>query len=467
MSKNTFNAYLVLDKRRTKSDGTYPIKMRIVINRRSFHIALGHSVEEKHWNENKEQVSTHSKTVENVNRLNNKLLKEKNLIRDKLLELDELQGLETLSLTEIKSRLTGGSKVEPHLIEFFNTIITELEISGNVGNARVYKMVRDSISNFLGKEDIPLTQVTFKWLTKYETWFLSSGNSVNGLSVNLRTLRALLNKAIKREILSSESYPFKKYSIKNQKTKKRAVKQSGLEAIKEYQPVSPNQQKAKDYFFISYYLMGASFVDLAFLQVKNIVGGRVEYKRKKGGRLYSIKITPPLQTLLDKFLSGKKDEDFILNVIKEQVGRHLYNNVSFKNRIVEYFTEGDDQPRRFKVSDSMKAQVMEKREGKERRAFLLNLVFTEELKKQYRNVRDELKRYNDNMKVIGQACGVNHKITSYVSRHSFATIAKFKGVPVPIISQALGHESLDTTETYLAEFDDEVMDKYNEMIIGE
>ncbi len=213
--------------------------------------------------------------------------------------------------------------------------------------------------------------------------------------------------------------------------------------------------------------MGASFVDLAFLQVNNIVNGRIEYKRKKGGRLYSIKITPPLQKLLDKFLPGKNGDDFILNVIKENVGRHLYSNVSFKSGIIEYFAEGDDQPRRFKVSDTLKTHIEEKREGKERQAFLLNLVFTEELKKQYRNVRDELKRYNDNMKVIGQACGVNHKITSYVSRHSFATIAKFKGVPVPIISQALGHESLDTTETYLAEFDDEVMDGYNEMIIGE
>jgi integrase/recombinase XerD len=475
MSKNTFNAYLVLDKRRTKSDGTYPIKMRIVINRRSFHIALGHSVDERYWNEKKEQISTHAKTVGNVNRLNNKLLNEKKLIRDRLLELDESQGLETLSLAEIKSQLTGDGEAGTHLLEFFNTVITEEEIKKRIGNARVYKMVRDSITSFLKGEDIPMVKVNVDWLIEYETWYLSrfhskksnEKNSVNGLSVNLRTLRALLNNAIKREILSSESYPFKKYSIKNQKTKKRAVKLNVLEALKEYQPVSPNQQKAKDYFFISYYLMGISFVDLAFLQVKNIVDGRVEYERKKGGRLYSIKITPPLQTLLDKFLPGKKDEDFILNVIKEQVGRHLYNNVSFKNGVIEYFTEGDDQPRRFKVSDTMKVQIMEKREDKERQEFLLNLVFIQELKKQYKNVRDELKRYNDNMKVIGQACGVKHKITSYVSRHSFATIAKFKGVPVPIISQALGHESLDTTETYLAEFDDDVMDKYNEMIIGE
>jgi len=463
----TVSAKIELDKRNQKKDGTYPLKLLVVIDRKPIRIPLGYSIPENDWNEKTQAVKATSKIVENTTRLNAKFQKEKTQALEKITQLIDNGQLTGMSLPEIRARLVGKAKVEPHLLEFFNAIITELEISGNVGNARVYKMVRDSISNFLGKKDIPLTQVTYKWLAKYETWFLSGGNSVNGLSVNLRTLRALLNKAIKREILSSESYPFKKYSIKNQKTKKRAVKQNGLDAIKEYQPISPNQQKAKDYFFISYYLMGMSFVDLAFLQVNNIVNGRIEYKRKKGGRLYSIKITPPLQKLLDKFLLDKKDDDFILNVIKEKVGRHLYNKVSFKNGIIGYFAEGDDQPRRFKVSDTLKTHIEEKREGKEQQAFLLNLIFTEELKKQYRNVRDELKRYNDNMKVIGQACGMNHKITSYVSRHSFATIAKFKGVPVPIISQALGHESLDTTETYLAEFDDEVMDKYNEMIIGE
>lgn len=467
----TVSAKIELDRRNQKNDGTYPLKLLVVIDRRPIRIPLGYSIPECDWNEKNQTIKPSSKIVENITRLNAKFQKEKTQALEKITKLIDNGQLMGMSLPEIRSRLVGKAKVEPHLLEFFNTVITEEEIKRSVGNARVYKMVRDSISNFLKKKDvpkdIPLTHVTYKWLEKYELWFRSNGNSLNGLSVNLRTLRALLNRAIKREILSSESYPFKNYSIKNEVTQKRAVKLDRLEAIKEYQPATPNQQKAKDYFLISYYLMGISFVDLAFLQVKDIVDGRIKYKRKKGGRQYSIKITTPLQKLLDKYLDGKKEQDFIFNIIKEKVEKPLYTNVILKHGLIEYQVKGDDRVRRVNVTEAMKAMINEKQAGKEHQEFLQNLVFVEELKKQYRNIRDELKRYNDSMKVIGQACGVSHKVTSYVSRHSFATIAKFKGVPVSIISQALGHESLDTTETYLAEFDDEVMDRYNEMIIGE
>ena len=155
--------------------------------------------------------------------------------------------------------------------------------------------------------------------------------------------------------------------------------------------------------------MGASFIDLAFLKVDNINAGRIEYKRRKTGKLHSIKITEPLQEILYKHLKGKRTGDFILNVIK-----------------------------------------------------------SDDVKKQYVNVRDELRRYyNRRLKEIGELCGLESELTSYVARHSFATIAKFKDVPVSVISQALGHTNLETTETYLAEFDIAVLDDYNELIINQ
>lgn len=159
---------------------------------------------------------------------------------------------------------------------------------------------------------------------------------------------------------------------------------------------------------MSFYTMGTSFVDLAFLKVSDIRNGRIEYKRKKTGKLHSIKITAPLQAILDTYLHGKEADDFILNVIK-----------------------------------------------------------SEEVQQQYTNIRDESHRYNRSLKEIGELCGIEQPLTSYVARHSFATIAKYKDVPISIISQALGHSDLKTTEIYLAAFSDDVMDKYNEMVVGE
>ncbi len=465
MSKNTFNAYLVLDKRRGKSGNLYPIKLRVVINRKSFHIAQGCSIKEEYWIEDKEEISNKWKGVANVTRLNNKLLKEKSTARDKLLELDEAVGLDALTMMEIKNRVTG--KVDAtYLIGFFDLIITELEIAGKVGNARVYGLVRDSIANFLHHKDIPLTKVTHAWLKKYEVWFLGKGNRVNGLSVNLRTLRALINKAIKRNVVPSTNYAFANYSIKKEPTKKRAIKKGGIEALTQYNPVTAKQERAKDYFLMSYYLMGASFVDLAFLKIENIREGRIEYKRKKVGKLYSIKITQPLQEILDKYLDGKNSDDFILNVIRNKVNRGLYKHIRIEDEFIKYEISGVEVTQRIAVTAELKKHLTQYNLGRERQEFLAQLVLTNESKKQYRHVRNALRIYNNTMKVIGEACGISSDITSYVARHSFATIARNKGIPVPIISQALGHSDLKTTEVYLAEFDNDLMDRYNEEIIG-
>lgn len=235
---------------------------------------------------------------------------------------------------------------------------------------------------------------------------MGKGNSINGLSVNLRTLRALFNRAIKLKRISKEYYPFDDYKISNEGTRKRAISVDDIQKLKKYKPITDRQKRAKDYFFLSFYLMGASFVDIAFLKVSNIFNGRIEYRRRKTGRLHSIPISEPLEKLLKKYLKKKDQDDFILNVIK---------------------------------SDIPEKQVV--------------------------NVRDELRRYNKTLKEIGKACGIEATLTSYVSRHSYATIAKYKGVPTAVISEALGHSTEKVTQVYLDSFEKDVLDKYHNMII--
>ena len=81
------------------------------------------------------------------------------------------------------------------------------------------------------------------------------------------------------------------------------------------------------------------------------------------------------------------------------------------------------------------------------------------------NVRDELRQFNKRLKEIGKSCGIEATLTSYVARHSYATIAKYKGVPTAIISEALGHTSEEVTQVYLDSFGKEVLDKYHALII--
>ncbi len=399
------SANIILDTRYKKKGDVFPLKLRVVHNRKPFDLSLGHSVSSKDWDEKGQKVKSSCKTIDNVTRFNAILNKDKQKVQDILIRLQDEGRLDTLSLEELKSFVTQ-KHTEVMTLAFAEEIIAELKQAERYGNASVYETLRRSVSNFTHGKDIPLKQVTYAWLKKYEAWFLSKGNSLNGLSANLRTLRALYNRAIKQKLIEKDFYPFNDYSVKYEKTRKRAITGADLERVKAFVPETARQERAKEYFMLSFYLMGASFVDIAFLKVKNIIGGRVEYKRQKTGRLHSVPLSPPLQILLDKYLADKGKEDFILNVIKST----------------------DPQ-------------------------------------KQWVNVRDELRRVNRSLKEIGIACGIESPLTSYVARHSYATIAKYKGVPTAIISEALGHASEEVTQVYLDSFDKEVMDKYHNMII--
>ncbi|HMG15491.1 MAG TPA: site-specific integrase, partial [Saprospiraceae bacterium] len=353
-----------------------------------------------------EQISSRCKAIGNVTRLNNLIHKRKTDILDKLMLLEEEGALERFSLTEIKDLLVQKNS-EIMFLEWTESIILQLKESGRFGNARIYDTLLRSIRLFEKGKDISFKRISFSWLKKYEAWYLARGNSLNGLSVNMRTLRALYNRAIAEKILSKEYYPFEEYKIRSETTRKRAIPQTSLSKILNFEPKTERQRRAKSFFMISFYMMGASFVDLAFMKLSNIKEGRIEYKRKKTGHLHSIVISEPLKKLFKPYLKGKGADDFILDIIK--------------------------------TSDS---------------------------EKQVLNVRDELRRYNRSLKDIGEICQIETELTSYVSRHTYATVAKHLGVPTAIISESLGHSSEDVTQIYLDSFNQEVLDDHHFMIIN-
>lgn len=406
MDNNSFSVAIVLDERSMKKDNTCPLKLRVIINRKSFHISLGHDIEIRFWLEDKQQVSSKCTTVGNITRLNNFLIKEKARIADKLLVYDEEGLLNRLSMPAIKDKLLQKSS-ELMTLELFSSVISELEQANRFGNARVYNLVSRSINNFIKGRDIPLRQITFEWLKQYEAWYLSRGNSLNGLSVNIRTLRSVYNIAIKQKKISADYYPFEDYTIKQEATRKRAISRDDLIKLIKFKPFIGWHKRAQDYFLISFYLMGASFVDIALLKIKNINGQRIEYKRQKTGRLHSIAISEPLKLLLADYIQGKKDNEFILDIVK-----------------------------------------------------------SEDPKQQLISIRNELKRYNRCLREISTLCEIKTSISSYVARHSYATNAKRIGVPTAVISEALGHKTEKTTQIYLDSFENDIVDKYHEMVIN-
>jgi len=431
----SFTVKLFLDTRRKRADKEYTIKLRITYYRRLVEVSTGYRVDERYWNVTTAEVK--SRASGNTSRLNSQLQKQKTEVSDVLLDLEREEKLHTMPTQELRQYLIRKDS-ETKTYVYCDEVIARLKLANRIGTARSYKYMRNSVHGFMrsgkklpnwlvnendktpGREkhpleypkyrdqvDFTLIRITTKWLHEYDAWYRSRGNSVNGLAVVMRTLRALINKARKEQMLPKDHNPFGEYRIKKEATRKRAISQAELDLIKIYEPQTDLQSRAKDYFLLSFYLMGTSFSDLVYMQMKQIREGRVEYKRQRTGGLYTIKITAPLQVILNKYTAGKSDEDYVLGILSSG-------------------TTPEEQ--------SKAAQ-------------------------------GALKRYNKALKTIGEVCGINAPITSYTARHSFATIAKYKGVPTAIISEAMGHKTEEITQVYLDSFNREVLDDWNEKIV--
>jgi len=216
-------ANINLDKRRKLKGGTYPLVLRIVCNTDSRTIPLDYSIPEDAWDSDNSIVKKDSKAFKNITRVNNYLhskQKEAQEILDKLISSGEIA---TLSITEIKDIV---SKKEPqHSFKVFTEkIIAELKEAKKLGNADVYQQTLNFVVRLTGRKDLTFDDIDFQMIKSIESKFLSNeGNTLNGLSFYLRTVRAIYNRAIKEGKAKRDNYPFTLYSIKETKTRKRAI----------------------------------------------------------------------------------------------------------------------------------------------------------------------------------------------------------------------------------------------------
>jgi site-specific recombinase XerD len=237
--------------------------------------------------------------------------------------------------------------------------------------------------------------------------------SINGVSLYLRTIRAIYNKAIKEKLISREAYPFGRdgFQIQNSPTQKRAISNDNIHLIRNL-TVTPNTQiwHAKNYFMFSFFARGMNWVDMAHLKIKDIADGRINYIRRKTirktSKSFSIKINPQILEILNYYIQNKTKDDYVFPIIKRP--------------------------------DSM-----------------------DDTRK---DIMNEIKTYNKYLKKIATATGIQANLTSYVSRHSWGSIAKKIGIDINTISDGYGHSDPAVTRVYLDSIENEEIDKANELI---
>lgn len=423
------NVVIALDTRRKRFDGDYPLIMRLGHHRRTTSLPLGISLKERDWDDKGKIVKRSYTGTETVSRLNNIIQKKRTDAMDIILKLHESGILSTLSVAELRARIDQKEQ-SPSFYDFASEQVSALKKANRIGTAKSYEGTVAALKTYnkgrpVAKrkggqrtkeanawdnrvQDLKFSEITYRFLVGFENYHLASGNQLNGLAVYMRTIRAIYNKGIKSSVADAELYPFEQYKIRTAPTEKRALEGEYIQKIVslKLEPTHPCFH-ARNYFLASYMMYGMNFKDMACVKKTDLRNGRIFYRRNKTGKLYDIRVTGGLKEILDYYLTDRLSSDFIFPIV---------------NRTTPMLIDRDIQWAR--------------------------------------------KRYNQKLKEIAQLCGIESNLTSYVSRHSFATQAMLAEVPMNAISTMLGHSSLKTTEIYLKSLPSNVLDEYNKRVLG-
>ena len=293
---------------------------------------------------------------------------------------------------------------EYSLFNFMESLIIKFKQNGKIRTSETYTATLNSFKKFRKDEDLMLDCLTSEIMEAYEAWHKSNGNSPNTISFYTRILRAAYNRAVEEEIIENRN-PFRRVYTGIDKTVKRALPLQIIKKIKALDlSLTPSVDYARDMFLMSFYLRGMSFIDMAYLKKTDLKNGSIVYRRRKTGQQLTIAWTPEMQMILDKY--PENPTQYLLPIIK---------TVGCNERFA------------------------------------------------YKNAGDKI---NYNLKKVAEMLEINIPLTMYVARHSWASAAKAKGIPLSVISEGMGHDSEATTQIYLASLDTSVVDEANSVIIG-
>lgn len=389
------------DKRAKSKDGKYPLKLSISNRQEYTLINLEVRLLPSQWDNTKSVVVNHPNKLF----INNYLSRQKINVEMEILNLKASGALSSMNgmklKTEIQKRLNPEEKEKKllfvdHYMKFLNGKTNDRTKEG-------YLYTLSKIKEFTDVQELTFEDITYSWLKDFDI-FLCETSSINTISIHMRNIRAAFNDALAEELINC--YPFRKFKIKEEKTRKRSLPIEDLVKLRNY-PVEEHQEQYRDMFMLIFYLIGINTIDLFNLKESDIINGRVDYRRRKTGKLYSVKIEPEATELIEKYRG------------KEYLLKYLDSYSNYKDcahRLNENLQEIGDMKR-------------EGRGGKKVRTPLFP------------------------------------ELTTYWARHTWATIAHKAGVPKDTISMALGHEfGCKTTDIYI-DFDMEKVDEANRKVI--
>ena len=257
--------------------------------------------------------------------------------------------------------------------------------------------------------NIRFDEIDLAYLHDFELFLRKEGNTNNSIATKYAIFKAAYNKALAEGLFVPKTTPFTKYKVGSlwTRTRKRAITKEDIQELVALE-IAPNYRTnyaefARDIFLFSYYTAGINFTDMATLRHCDIVDGRIYYSRHKTQKLLSFQLVPNAMRIIEKYSKANHaQEDYIFPILDR--------------------------------SEHKTAQQI------------------------FNRTHKVLRKVNRELKMLGEQIGLEMPLTTYVARHTFATVLKRSGVSVALISESLGHSDLSTTQIYLDSFENSQID---------
>lgn len=307
------------------------------------------------------------------------------------------------TVNDIITQFKSPQKSTP-VLNFIRQQITTMRNARRFGTAQNYEKTLKNFTEFLQGTNPPFTAITEQLVAEYNAFLVQRGMVRNSISFYMRIMRAIYNKAVRQKIVE-QTHPFTEAYTGIDHTRKRAVPEYIIAQLHRLRLKKDTPLAlCRDIFIFSYCTRGMAFVDIAHLKKTNLQNGTICYARRKTGQQLSVRIEPGIQQIIDRY--AKNESPYIFPILTTLDAAQAYEQYQFAlnthNRLLG------------KLS-----------------------------------------------KIIGCGC----KLTSYTSRHSWATAARNHNIPISIISAGMGHTSEQTTRIYLTTLENSVIDEANKGII--
>ena len=411
--------------------GFYPVMLRITRDRKTKRVKTELEVKKADWNQKAKDYKHFRKSFDNAEVYNDML---KDMLSKYQKTFNELKDGGTASAENIIAKVKTG-EVSESFLTYAKERTQEIYDLGGIRNWKKYRGFCNKLEAFLKKsrkKDVTFAELTYQFMTKFDSFLHTIPNErnpeqklhPNTIQVIFNIFKTLVNNAIKAGLMKPEDNPFLNFKCAGVKTEKEKLNADEMERVKALDLKEGSLiWHCRNAFLFSFYCAGVRAGDLVQLRWCNISEERLKYQMGKNHKERDLLlVVEALDILKLYYRDGMKPTDYIFPFLNQGTIWAKYVTQEQKDRM-----PSDMKRKMFEAIGSKNALI------------------------------------NKKLAEIAKLAGIEKRISFHISRHSFAKVAKEKGLDNLEVKELLAHTNISTTQKYMGSFEtkrtDEAMRK--------